>query len=311
VPTSQRSGAEAPEDILAEQVDPEAHDPERVAAPTPARRSMRQSARATSARMKTTVSRAPRADRAPRSRGAAKPLRSVVILAMVGGLVATVALPAYAAWNPESSSEAVTIEQVAADNAQSLVVASDVATTDLSRSSYAATTAEEVATKKAAEAAAARAATVKKVVSSGGGASLSSVDLSLVAPGSGTVRWPLDMSQIRIGRGISSVHDGVDLLGAAGTPEFAAAAGTVRTASWFGGYGNGVIIDHVINGVTVSTLYGHMSQILVSPGQTVSAGQIIGLMGSTGNSTANHLHFEVRINGGLVDPMAWLQSNAG
>jgi murein DD-endopeptidase MepM/ murein hydrolase activator NlpD len=289
---------------LAEQVDSEAHEPEKAAVPTPGRRSLRQPAHGKSAAV-----RAPRESRAPRGRGVAKPVRNVVILAMVGGLVATVALPAYAAWNPESESEAVTIEQVAADNAQSLVVASDVATTDLSRSSYAATTAEEVATKKAAEAAAARAAAVAKTVSSG--ASVSSVDLSIVAPGSGEVRWPLDMSQIKVGRGISSVHDGVDLLGAAGTPEFAAAAGTVRTATWFGGYGNGVVIDHVINGVTVSTLYGHMSQILVSPGQTVSAGQIIGLMGSTGNSTANHLHFEVRINGGLVDPYGWLQANAG
>lgn len=295
---------------MAENLDEEAREPDEAAVPTPGRRSMRQAARPASR-----VTRAPRAERAvravraPRTRGVVEPLRNVVILAMVGGLVATVALPAYAAWNPES--EALTIEQVAAENAQSLVVASDVVTTDLSRSSYAATTAEEVATKKAAEAAAARAAAASKSRSTSSAAVLSSVDLSLVAPGSGEVRWPLDMSQIKIGRGLSGAHDGVDLLGSAGTPEFAAAAGTVRTATWFGGYGNGVIIDHVINGVTVSTLYGHMSQILVSPGQSVSAGQIIGLMGSTGNSTANHLHFEVRINGGLVDPMAWLYSNAG
>ncbi|WP_460772171.1 M23 family metallopeptidase [Microbacterium sp. GXF7504] len=281
-------------------MDAEPREPDEAATPTPARRGLRQATRS-----KTRPARTPRG---PRTFDAKKPLRSVVVLAMVGGLVATVALPAYAAWNPEG--DVPTIEQVAADNAQSLVVASDVVTTDLSRSSYAATTAEEVATKKAAEAAAARAAQIARS-SGGGGAVLSSVDLSLVAPGSGQVRWPLDMSAIKIGRGISGSHDGVDLLGAANTPEFAAAAGTVRVASWFGGYGNGVVIDHVINGVTVSTLYGHMNQILVSPGQTVSAGQIIGLMGSTGRSTANHLHFEVRVNGGLVDPMAWLYSNAG
>ncbi len=298
---------------MAEQVDAENRETEEVAAvATPGRRSLREAAR-TSTRVARAIRvprvRAPREPRPARTFSARKPLRNVVILAMVGGLVATVALPAYAAWNPET--DAQTIEQVAADNAQSLVVASDVVTTDLSRSSYSATTAEEVATKKAAEAAAAAARAAASASSSGSTARLASVDLSLVAPGSGQVRWPLDMSQIKVGRGISGSHDGVDLLGAANTPEFAAAAGTVRIATWFGGYGNGVVIDHVINGVTVSTLYGHMNQILVSPGQYVSAGQMIGLMGSTGRSTANHLHFEVRINGGLVDPMAWLYSNAG
>lgn len=287
---------------MAEHVDAEPREPETAATPTPARRSLRQATRATKDRK---TNRAARAPRTASFSGVRKPLRNVAILAMVGGLVATVALPAYAAWNPEGETQ--TIEQVAAENAQSLIVASDVATTDLSRSSYAATTSEEVAAKKAAAAAAARAA----AVSSGGGASLASVDLNMVAPGSGEIRWPLDMSTITIGRGISSYHNGVDLLGAGGTPEFSAAAGTVRVAGWYYGYGNAVVVDHVINGVTVSTLYGHMSDVLVSVGQYVSAGQIIGLMGSTGISTANHLHFEVRINGGLVDPMGWLYSNAG
>lgn len=239
--------------------------------------------------------------------GFRKPLRSVAILTLVGGLVASVAIPAYAAVS--RSSEPVTVEQLAADNAQSFVAASDVAATGLSRSSYAATTAAEVETKKAAEAAAAR-ITATAASSS---VSVSSVNLSMVAPGSGAVRWPVDMSQITVGRGFGAdgYHQGVDLLGAEGTPEFAAASGTVRVAGWYYGYGNAVVIDHVINGVSVSTLYGHMIQTLVSPGQQVSVGQIIGLMGSTGSSTANHLHFEVAINGGNVDPWAWLQANAG
>jgi murein DD-endopeptidase MepM/ murein hydrolase activator NlpD len=264
------------------------------------------------ARTSTTLARSAR----PASgRSFRKPLRSVVILAMVGGLVATVALPAYAAFNTSADgtvAEAVTIEQVAADNAQSLVVASDVTTAQLSRGSYAATTSEEIEKKKAAEAAAAR------VAASGSSASVSSrvaVDLNMVAPGSGAVRWPVDMSVIKVGRGLGAdgYHQGVDLLGAQGTPEYAAAAGTVRVAGSYYGYGNAVVLDSVINGQTVTTLYGHMVNggVLVSPGQYVEAGQIIGLMGSTGSSTANHLHFEVRINGGLVDPMAWLQSNAG
>jgi murein DD-endopeptidase MepM/ murein hydrolase activator NlpD len=248
-----------------------------------------------------------------------KPLKSVAILAMVGGLVATVALPAYAAFNTSSAdAAAVTIEQVAAENAQSLVVASDVTTTELSRGSYSATTAEEVEKKKAAEAAAARvaaAAASAKTAGSAASTSRASADLTMVAPGSGAVRWPLDMSQIRVGRGFGAdgYHQGVDLLGAEGTPEYAAAAGTVRVAGNYYGYGNAVVLDSVINGQTVSTLYGHMVNggVLVTPGQYVEAGQIIGLMGSTGSSTANHLHFEVRLNGGNVDPYAWLLSNAG
>lgn len=270
---------------------------------------MRDMARTAKHRVARTSTTAARTSKPHSGRSFRKPLRSVVILSMVGGLVATVALPAYAAFN--TTSDPVTIEQVAADNAQSLVVASDVTTMALSRSSYAATTAEEVEKKKAAEAAAAR------VAASGSSASVSSaaVDLNMVAPGSGAVRWPLDMSGITVGRGFGAdgYHQGIDLLGPQGTPEYAAAAGTVRVAGWYYGYGNAVVLDSVINGQTVTTLYGHMVDggVLVTPGQYVEAGQIIGLMGSTGSSTANHLHFEVRLNGGLVDPYAWLLSNAG
>jgi hypothetical protein len=86
------------------------------------------------------------------SRQRAKPLRSLVIVAMVGGLIATVALPAYGAWRPAAN--AVTLQQVAADHAQSLVVASDATADAISRDGYSATTADEIAKKKAEEAAA-------------------------------------------------------------------------------------------------------------------------------------------------------------
>ncbi len=295
---------------MAEYIDSSTDEPDTR---TTSRRGLRDTARTAKRRVVRTSTTLARAAK-PTGGAAAirKPLRSVVILAMVGGLVATVALPAYAAFN--SPAEGLTIEQVAAENAQSLVVASDVTTAALSRGSYAATTAEEVRRKKDEEAA--KEAAAARLAAAGTSASVAStLNLAMVAPGSGSVRWPLDMSSIRVGRGFGAdgYHQGIDLLGAQGTPEYAAAAGTVRVAGWYYGYGNAVVIDHVINGQSVSTLYGHMVDggVLVSPGQYVEAGQMIGLMGSTGSSTANHLHFEVKLNGGNVDPYAWLQANAG
>jgi murein DD-endopeptidase MepM/ murein hydrolase activator NlpD len=85
----------------------------------------------------------------------------------------------------------------------------------------------------------------------------------------------------------------IDILNKEGTAIYAAASGTVTLSSWYGGYGKCVIIDH---GNGYSTLYGHFSSVDVSEGQTVTQGQRIGGMGSTGSSTANHVHFEVRVN---------------
>ncbi len=85
----------------------------------------------------------------------------------------------------------------------------------------------------------------------------------------------------------------VDILNSEGTPVYAAAAGTVTLSSWYGGYGKCVIINH---GNGFSTLYGHFSSVDVEEGQTVTQGQRIGGMGSTGSSTANHVHFEVRVD---------------
>lgn len=114
---------------------------------------------------------------------ALRPMRSLAVLTIVTGLVATVALPAYAAWQP-TGAEISTLQQIASNDAQSLVVASDSAVGQLSRESYAATTQEEVDQKKAAEAAAARARESARVASV-------PFDYNLVTPGSGAVRWPV------------------------------------------------------------------------------------------------------------------------
>jgi murein DD-endopeptidase MepM/ murein hydrolase activator NlpD len=99
-------------------------------------------------------------------------------------------------------------------------------------------------------------------------------------------------------------HEGIDIGAGSGAPVRAAADGVVRRASWYGGYGNAVVIDH---GGGVQTLYGHNSSLDVRPGQRVSAGQVIAKVGSTGDSTGPHLHFEVEVDGKKVDPRPWLK----
>lgn len=99
-------------------------------------------------------------------------------------------------------------------------------------------------------------------------------------------------------------HGGMDLAVPTGTPIRAALGGTVTVSKYnAGGYGYYVMIDHG-NGLT--TLYGHCSQLLARVGQTVQAGDIIALSGSTGRSTGPHLHFEVRVNGERTNPRAYL-----
>jgi len=98
-------------------------------------------------------------------------------------------------------------------------------------------------------------------------------------------------------------HRGVDLAAPYGTPIYAAHAGVVKTAGYEGGYGYAVFIDH---GKGVESVYGHASRLLVAAGQRVQAGQAIALIGSTGDSTGNHCHFEIRINGSQVEPMQYL-----
>jgi murein DD-endopeptidase MepM/ murein hydrolase activator NlpD len=100
------------------------------------------------------------------------------------------------------------------------------------------------------------------------------------------------------------MHNGIDLAAPQGTPIFAVHAGTVTLARWHGGYGYAVIIDH---GDGVQTLYGHNSELLVTEGQEISAGERIALTGNTGYSFGAHLHFEIHVHGVPQDPVPWLQ----
>ena len=104
----------------------------------------------------------------------------------------------------------------------------------------------------------------------------------------------------------AAFHPGIDLAAPYGTPVYATADGTVLRAGWnSGGYGNLVEIDH---GRGIMTRYGHMSKILVSAGEHVKRGQQVGEVGSTGRSTGNHLHYEVRIDNSPVNPIPFMRS---
>lgn len=105
---------------------------------------------------------------------------------------------------------------------------------------------------------------------------------------------------------ISRMHNGIDVGAPSGRDIVAANDGVVIKAGYVGSYGNLVMIDH---GGGVVTAYGHGSKIVVENGQTVSRGETIMLIGSTGLSTGPHLHFEVRLNGTCVDPLPYVTSN--
>ena len=122
------------------------------------------------------------------------------------------------------------------------------------------------------------------------------IGISLIQPISGIITS-------RFGPRTRNNHGGLDIGAPGGTPIMAAASGTVTTAGWLDDYGYLVVISH---GNGVQTAYAHCSQILVSTGQSVSQGEVIAKVGTTGRSTGNHLHLEVRVNGVRYDPQNYV-----
>ena len=126
--------------------------------------------------------------------------------------------------------------------------------------------------------------------------SAKNLGISFIRPTSGVVTS-------RFGSRWGSTHTGIDVGAPTGTPIKAAAGGTVIFSGWKGTLGKLVVISH---GNGVQTYYAHCSSLLVSSGDTVSAGQLIAKMGNTGRSTGPHLHFEIRLNGYAINPQSYI-----
>ena len=137
------------------------------------------------------------------------------------------------------------------------------------------------------------------------------------AQGETTLQWPMETgvsvtlsvpfcSRVHPITGQTTNHSGIDIVLDAGTPVLAAAVGTVTETDFAPVDGQYIVLDHG----SLTTKYCHLSEIQVEVGETVSAGQTIGAVGQTGQSTGPHLHFEVAQNGSLVDPLSLLPQTA-
>lgn len=267
-----------------------------------------------------------RMERAARRAGApqVKPVRAAGTIAAVLALLAGVAIPAYAATQPVA--ETVSMQDAAEREAQSIAVDAAIESAPLSGAAYSATTPQEIEEAKAAAAAAEAAERAREQAEllakqqqeqqaqqqeqqaqtppqSQQPQQPQTYEPPVVSDGG---ICPLPAGTYYVSRSVGSGHDGTDMVAPAMTPIYAVKSGTVITSQEaLGGWGVTVAIDH---GDGTSSLYGHMTYGTrqVEVGQTVEAGQLIGYVGSTGRSTANHLHIEYRVNGAIVDPMSYL-----
>ena len=177
---------------------------------------------------------------------------------------------------------------------------------------YAALERQAIAKEEAARKAAEEAKKAAASKSSSSSTSTSSSNATVSSYSGGKLGWPCPSSSritsqygYRILFGVRDFHTGIDIGATHGSNIVAAEGGTVILANygWNGGYGNYIIINHG-NGIT--TRYAHASKLYVSAGQTVSKGQVIAAVGTTGNSTGPHLHFETRLNGVHKNPLNYL-----
>lgn len=294
---------------MAEQFDPSQETPESE----PTKTALRSRARRLVTPLAASQTPAVRPTRAQRrAAGKSHPMRSLVTVAAVAALVGTVAVPAaFAATGSAVPAEAAvtTVQQVAADNAQSLVVASEATPAALARGGYSATTPEEIQAKKDEEAAKAAAAARIAATAASDSSSYTGAIAETIAPAGSVVR-PLT-SFNNFGTPYAG-HKGTDYMADRGTPIYAIADGVVVASDEDGpGWGVYVKIAHNIGGQSVTSLYAHMlyGSRRVTVGETVSAGQLIGQVSDTGRAFGTHLHLEIYVNGSWIYAEDFLQAN--
>jgi murein DD-endopeptidase MepM/ murein hydrolase activator NlpD len=243
-----------------------------------------------------------RADRPSRAekrkaRPASKIL-SVAALLFSGALFVGMSVPANAFMTfAAEEGNTITAAESAAVPVQKVAVAADASMESLTRDEFSVTSYSEVLTAKY-------------------GTKIYSFN-----PTTGSIRWPFPYAvpvssgfgdRVAPCRGCSSQHQGVDFTPGTGTPIYAVADGVVTQSTFGGAFGQHALLDHVINGQKVQTLYAHMisGSSPLKEGDPIKVGDFIGLVGTTGASTGAHLHLEVHLDGVPVDPFAWLEANA-
>ncbi len=235
----------------------------------------------------------------PRKGGTPKALSLLVILA-IGGLVVATNLPVQALARPgEALAGAATSADAATAGAgdQSLAVSTSALAPEAKRGDYKITAYADLMTARYG-------------------------NLSyLYSVGTGDIQWPFPyVVPISSGFGYraapcrtcSTYHTGLDFVPGFGTPIYAIASGTVSYSAFEGGFGNHMIIDSDVDGLKFQTLYGHMKagSTKLKVGETVTVGDVIGLVGATGQVTAPHLHLEIHVDGVPIDPFPWLKKYA-